>query len=439
MKVVSKNNLLSEMSFEEACKEAKLISKEEGVVQHVNKVKNGVYTVSDWFDDNSTECSFENGTKLNENDLGYSIDAFNVKPEGFKGLEHITKVVEDYMPYRMNTDFHVAVRKKGGEFLKSLYNRFELLDLSKIELRNKLEDWGRNEWAEFEVEMKKENIKEDHTKNPNDKYYAKHTKEGWCVYEGDVKVKKCSSKEEAEKYAKEQNKKQKLNENVTMNRREKYLIGKVNEMFEANVDPETVDGVKVEIGKVKQALDNVNLSSLDQSSLLRIRRALRKIMRVLGLPGGEGDAIDDDLFNVNSSLDLDDGEVFELKAKLEEVSKLINKNRKTYLKEAAIKRAKKHTVVADTTRRILMERAGILKEEAFEIEDSEGDIIDSEEESNINNNDIASFLEGLQTVQELEELYDGLANRMKQLSEKSREDSKSMARLAKKMSKTRTK
>lgn len=48
---------------------ARQISKEEGVTQHVNQIKDGVYDVSDWFDNNTTVCSFENGRDLNENTL----------------------------------------------------------------------------------------------------------------------------------------------------------------------------------------------------------------------------------------------------------------------------------------------------------------------------------------------------------------------------------
>ena len=44
--------------------EAKRVSKEEGVVQHVNKTIRGDYYVSDWFCDGSTIASYENGKKL---------------------------------------------------------------------------------------------------------------------------------------------------------------------------------------------------------------------------------------------------------------------------------------------------------------------------------------------------------------------------------------
>jgi len=49
------------MEYEEARAEAHRISKEERVVQHVNKKQDGTYYVSDWYDSDSTVISFSNG------------------------------------------------------------------------------------------------------------------------------------------------------------------------------------------------------------------------------------------------------------------------------------------------------------------------------------------------------------------------------------------
>ena len=49
------------MTYQEACEEAKRISKSEGVVQHVEEVGNGRYIVSDWYDSDKTVKSYENG------------------------------------------------------------------------------------------------------------------------------------------------------------------------------------------------------------------------------------------------------------------------------------------------------------------------------------------------------------------------------------------
>lgn len=45
--------------------EARRISREEGVVQHVNEVRPGVYIVEDWYDSDTTVASYENGEKIN--------------------------------------------------------------------------------------------------------------------------------------------------------------------------------------------------------------------------------------------------------------------------------------------------------------------------------------------------------------------------------------
>ena len=53
------------MTYKEAIAEAKAISKEEGCVQHVNFIasKNTWY-VDDWYNCDSTDCSFVNGERV---------------------------------------------------------------------------------------------------------------------------------------------------------------------------------------------------------------------------------------------------------------------------------------------------------------------------------------------------------------------------------------
>jgi len=46
--------------------EAKRISQEEGVVQHVNEIRPGVYRIEDWYDADTTVASYENGRSLDE-------------------------------------------------------------------------------------------------------------------------------------------------------------------------------------------------------------------------------------------------------------------------------------------------------------------------------------------------------------------------------------
>ena len=52
--------------FDQAKRQAQDISKKEGVVQHVNEVPSGGYKISDWYDDDTTLISYENGRQLNE-------------------------------------------------------------------------------------------------------------------------------------------------------------------------------------------------------------------------------------------------------------------------------------------------------------------------------------------------------------------------------------
>jgi hypothetical protein len=55
--------------FKDAKKYAQAISAKHGVVQHVNEVPSGGYKVSDWYDDDTTLISYENGLQLNEESL----------------------------------------------------------------------------------------------------------------------------------------------------------------------------------------------------------------------------------------------------------------------------------------------------------------------------------------------------------------------------------
>ena len=69
----------------------------------------------------------------------------------------------------------------------------------------------------FTSDMVIDNLKEDHSKNPNDKYVVrpcKNKKEPWAVWEGEKRVKGFATKEEAKEYADKQNKKQGLTESV---------------------------------------------------------------------------------------------------------------------------------------------------------------------------------------------------------------------------------
>lgn len=61
------NEMNESESLETVIEKAKQLSRDEGVVQHVNKISDNVYKISDWYDDEITIKSFENGMELNEN------------------------------------------------------------------------------------------------------------------------------------------------------------------------------------------------------------------------------------------------------------------------------------------------------------------------------------------------------------------------------------
>jgi hypothetical protein len=54
----------AEYPYDDACIEAQRISADLHCVQHVNRVKENVYKIDDFFDEDTTEISFENGKEL---------------------------------------------------------------------------------------------------------------------------------------------------------------------------------------------------------------------------------------------------------------------------------------------------------------------------------------------------------------------------------------
>lgn len=85
-----KNEKLNEergMSFEEACAEAKQISEDEGVVQHVEEIGNDRYIVSDWYDSDKTVRSYENGNRLNELSSATKKSAYNKAADDVLNLD----------------------------------------------------------------------------------------------------------------------------------------------------------------------------------------------------------------------------------------------------------------------------------------------------------------------------------------------------------------
>jgi hypothetical protein len=89
---------------------------------------------------------------------------------------------------------------------------------TKVDLHDKMIDaTAKNTVDTFNGMKKIKDLKEDHSKNPNDKYVVrpcKNKKEPWAVWEGETRVKGFATKEEAKEYADKQNEKQGLTENT---------------------------------------------------------------------------------------------------------------------------------------------------------------------------------------------------------------------------------
>jgi len=88
----------------------------------------------------------------------------------------------------------------------------------KVDLHDKMVAvTAKNTVDTFNGMKKLKDLKEDHSKNPDDKYVVrpcKNKKEPWAVWEGETRVKGFATKEEAKEYADSQNNKQGLTESV---------------------------------------------------------------------------------------------------------------------------------------------------------------------------------------------------------------------------------
>lgn len=115
-------------------------------------------------------------------------------------------------------------KKALGKVLKNLekdeifYTNQLAGNNKKVDLHDKMVDaTAKNTVDTFNGMKKIKDLKEDHSKNANDKYVVrpcKNKKEPWAVWEGETRVKGFATKEEAKEYADKQNKKQGLTESV---------------------------------------------------------------------------------------------------------------------------------------------------------------------------------------------------------------------------------
>ena len=115
-------------------------------------------------------------------------------------------------------------KKALGKVLKNLekdeifYTNQLAGNNKKVDLHDKMVDaTPKNTVDTFNGMKKIKDLKEDHSKNPDDKYTVRPCKskeEPWAVWEGEKRVKGFATKEEAKEYADKQNKKQGLTESV---------------------------------------------------------------------------------------------------------------------------------------------------------------------------------------------------------------------------------
>jgi hypothetical protein len=116
----------------------------------------------------------------------------------------------------------------------------------KVDLHDKMVDvTAKNTVDTFNGMKKVKDLKEDHSKNPDDKYVVrpcKDKKEPWAVWEGEKRVKGFATKAEAKQYADSQNKKQGLTESVLKegikNLIKKALMENEEDVYELYADEE---------------------------------------------------------------------------------------------------------------------------------------------------------------------------------------------------------
>jgi hypothetical protein len=126
----------------------------------------------------------------------------------------------------------------------------------KVDLHDKMIDATvKNTVDTFNGMKKIKDLKEDHSKNPDDKYTVRPCKtkgEPWAVWEGEKRVKGFATKEEAKEYADKQNKKQGLSESV-LKEGIKNLIKKA--LMENEEDTYEMQGPKSD-AEYKRELEN---------------------------------------------------------------------------------------------------------------------------------------------------------------------------------------
>ena len=133
----------------------------------------------------------------------------------------------------------------------------------KVDLHDKMVDaTAKNTVDTFNGMKKIKDLKEDHSKNPDDKYTVrpcKNKKEPWAVWEGEKRVKGFATKEEAKEYADKQNKKQGLTESVLKegikNLIKKALMENEEDVYEMYGDDSVGESAMGDIYQIAQEHD----------------------------------------------------------------------------------------------------------------------------------------------------------------------------------------
>jgi hypothetical protein len=121
---------------------------------------------------------------------------------------------------------------------------------------------SHDDWDSINAKYGEKNIKEDHTKKPDDKYTVKpckDKKEPWAVWEGEKRVKGFATKEKAKEYADSQNKKQGLTESVLKegikNLIKKALMENEEDVYELYGDDSVDESAMGDIYQIAQEHD----------------------------------------------------------------------------------------------------------------------------------------------------------------------------------------
>jgi hypothetical protein len=150
-------------SYEDAVEHAKAISKNHGVVQHVNEIPGSLedsYVVSDWYDKDATLISFENGRQLNENKKSKTNNKMTKKELDKMIMEEI----ETYLREEEEIEVDVEDDAEGGgseDVLRKIYDMLkdmfegeeeEMETDDEDEMEDEIEDEDEDKSEEEEVE-----------------------------------------------------------------------------------------------------------------------------------------------------------------------------------------------------------------------------------------------------------------------------------------------